>query len=221
MKSRAIVAVLLLGAGPFARAADDIPKAATFARYQVLVDRSPFAVATAVAAPAATPNFAKDLYIANAARSPDGDLVTLASSADKNFKKYLTTTTPVDGYSISNIEWSEKVGATKVTIAKEGQFATLTFNQALLTQPIASGPAQPAQPAQPIVPPQGMPNQGAIVMPNTGVPQPGVASPPPNNLPKPMPVPSLPTPPPRVRGVIPRAGTSPGAKPATQPDQEY
>jgi hypothetical protein len=87
-----------------------------------------------VAAPAATPDFAKDLYVANAARSPDGDLVTLASTSDHNFKKYLNTKTSVDGYSIANIEWSERVGATKVTISKDGNFATITFNQALLQQ---------------------------------------------------------------------------------------
>src|ERR1700730_394867 len=74
--------------------ADNIPKRLNFDRYQAMMDRSPFAVATAVVAPAATPNFAKDLYLANAAKSPDGDMVTVASSADKNFKEYLTTKEP-------------------------------------------------------------------------------------------------------------------------------
>jgi hypothetical protein len=186
--------LLLLGIMPWPLlAADDVPKPFTFARYQAMLDRSPFAVATAVAAPVAAPNFAKDLYVANAAHSEkDGDLVTIASNADKNFKKYLTTTTSDDGYSISGIEWSDKVGATRVTITKDGQVATLTFNEALLRQPLASG-AQNANPqkeqaiqaqAQPIVP---------------GVPQP-----PPVVQQKPAPVPMLPTPPPRVRGVIPR-----------------
>ena len=173
-------------------AADDVPKPFTFARYQAMLDRSPFAVATAVAAPVAAPNFAKDLYVANAAHLRDGDMITIASNADKNFKKYPTTTTPDDGYSIVGIEWSEKVGATKVTISKDGQVATLAFNEALLRQPLASG-GQNANPqkeqaiqaqAQPIVP---------------GVPQP-----PPVTQQKPAPVPMLPTPPPRVRGVIPR-----------------
>src|SRR4051794_18468890 len=123
--------------------ADDVPKSFAFERYQAMMDRSPFAVATAVAAPAATPNFAKDLYVANAAHSKDGDLVTIASSADKNFKKYLNTSAEEDGYTITNIEWSDKVGATKVTIAKDGQTATLTFNEALLRQNVASQPPQP------------------------------------------------------------------------------
>lgn len=174
--------------------ADDLPKPFTFARYQAMLDRSPFAVATAVA-PVVAPNFAKDLYVANAARSKDGDMVTVASSADKNFKKYLTTNAPEDGYSITAIEWSDKVGATKVTIAKDGQSATLSFNEALLKQSIASGQTQQPQPQI----------QEQKVQPQAIVPQPGAAVAPPGvNMPKPMPVPSLPAPTSRVRGVIPR-----------------
>ena len=125
--------VLLLGAIR-SQAEEVLPPHFNFERYTKMVDHSPFAVATSVAAPAATPDFAKDLYIANAARSPDGDMVTLASTSDHNFKKYLTTREPVDGYGIANIEWSDKVGATKVTISKDGNFATIAFNQALLSQ---------------------------------------------------------------------------------------
>src|SRR5947207_15861260 len=101
--------------------ADDVPKAFALARYQAMMERSPFAVATAVAAPVATPNFAKDLYIANAAHSKDGDFVTIASSADKNFKKYLSSNGADDGYSITNVEWLEQVGATRWSIAKYDQ----------------------------------------------------------------------------------------------------
>ena len=120
-----------------------------------MADHAPFAVATAVALPTEAPDFAKDLYVANAAHSPEGDMVTIASSADQNFKKYLTTSEPVDGFSISSIEWSQKVGETKVTINKDGKFATLTFNQALLSQAAPAGPAAAAQmpPAVPMVPP--------------------------------------------------------------------
>ena len=143
MKTKQFAFALLAAAPLSLLFADDVPKPFTFARYQAMLDRSPFAVATAVAAPSATPNFAKDLYVANAAHSKDGDFVTIASSADKNFKKYLTTSAPEDGYSITNIEWSEKVGATKVTIAKDGQTATLAFNEALLKQSVATG--QPPQ----------------------------------------------------------------------------
>jgi hypothetical protein len=132
--SLTLISVATLLGAICAQAEDVLPPRFAYDRYSKMVDNSPFAIATAVAAPAATPDFAKDLYVANAARSPDGDLVTLASTSDHNFKKYLTTKTPVDGYSIANIEWSERVGATKVTISKDGNFATITFNQALLQQ---------------------------------------------------------------------------------------
>ena len=192
MKTKPL-ALLFVASLPFGvLRADDLPKPFAFARYQAMLDRSPFAVATAVA-PVVAPNFAKDLYVANAARSKDGDMVTIASSADKNFKKYLTTNAPEDGYSITAIEWSDKVGATKVTIAKDGQTATLSFNEALLKQSIASGQTQQPQPQVQQIQPQAI------------VPQPGAAVAPPGvNMPKPMPVPSLPTPTSRVRGVIPR-----------------
>src|SRR5438477_3203968 len=130
-----------------ARADDGLPQRLNCDRYKGMLDNSPFAVASAVVAPAATPNFAKDLYVANAAKSPDCDMVTIASTADKEFKKYLTTCGgPVDGYAIANIQWSEKVGETKVTISKDGQFATLGFNQTLVAQPLpkpAPGVIQP------------------------------------------------------------------------------
>jgi len=128
------------------RADDVLPPRFNFNRYSAMVDHSPFAIATAVALPSATADFAKDLYVANAARSPEGDMVTIASSSDQNFKKYLSTRQPVDGYSIASIEWSDRVGATKVTISKDGKFASITFNEALLSQPAPNAPPVPAPP---------------------------------------------------------------------------
>ena len=126
--------------GAFSSSAEDVlPPRFNFDRYTGMVDHSPFAIATAVALPEATPDFSRDLYIANAARSTEGDMVTIRSSSDQNFKKYLTTRQPVDGYSIAQIEWSEDVGKTKVTISKDGEFATLTFNQSLLSQAASAG----------------------------------------------------------------------------------
>jgi hypothetical protein len=159
MKHSFAIATLVIVGATYSHAEDVLPPQYHFDRYAKMMDQSPFAVATAVAAPAATPDFAKDLYIANAAKAQDGDLVTIASTSDHNFKKYLTTKEPVDGYSISNIEWSDKVGGTKVTISKDGNFATLTFNQALLSQASPGGGARPmAAPAAPIPNPVGIPN---------------------------------------------------------------
>ncbi len=176
-----------------------LPKQQTFARYEVMANKSPFAVASAPINAPPPPNVFKDLYISNAARLTDESVVTLTSSTDKNLKEYLSTkTTNEHGYTISNIEWSDRIGATKVTISKDGQFGTLTFNQALVTQSIATVPPQPVITAP---------------MPLTTTPGSTVPPVPQYNNPaaggiKPAPIPTLPTPPPRVRGVIQR---NPGA----------
>ena len=178
----------------------DLPTTEKFARYEPMLKRSPFAVATAGAPLASAPDFAKDLYVANAAHSTDGDFVTLASTTDKNLKEYLSTRETVDGFSISNIQWSNQVGETKVTISKDGQFATLTFNEALLSQSIQNPVAQIPPPQ-----PQGMPARPA-----SNVPMP---------VQRPMPVPQIPTPPPHVRPVIRRktASRQPVRQPLRQP----
>ena len=166
--SLALATILAIAGATYSQAEDVLPPQYNFDRYSKMMDQSPFAIATAVAAPAATPDFAKDLYIANAARSQDGDLVTIASTGDHNFKKYLTTKEPVDGYSISSIEWSDKVGQTKVTISKDGNFATLTFNQALMSQvsPGGGAGARPLPaPAMPVPNPGGVPNVHAPKLP--------------------------------------------------------
>jgi hypothetical protein len=195
-RSPILVSIFFLLCSVATEQADDIPKQINFDRYSAMLNRSPFAVATAIALPAATPNFAKDLYVANAAKSREGDTITLASTADKNFKVYLTTKGPEDGFSIANIEWSDKVGATKVTISKDGQFGTLTFNQALLSQGPPSAP---------------------VVAPAAG------AAPAPGYVPRP-PIPNVPTPPPHVRGVIQRnpiaAPTPPPARITPPPSDE-
>jgi len=140
-RTQILMSVLVLLCPVSTQRADDIPKRFSFDRYSAMLDRSPFAVATAVALPVAAADFAKELFVANAARSPEGDMVTIASTADSNFKEYLTTKGPVDGYSIASIEWSERVGATKVTISKDGKFATIGFNEALLAEQPATNVA--------------------------------------------------------------------------------
>lgn len=201
MKTLLILATLSVA--QFARA-DDLPKPQLFAHYEPMMNRSPFAVATAAAPPPQAPNFAKDLYIANAAKLRDESVVTLASNVDKNMKEYLSTKQPnKEGYLISNIEWSDRVGATKVTISKDGQFATLSFNQALLSQPVSNAGVPQPQP-QVAAPVPGAVPQPAVPNSNVNVPAVGVPGQNPVNRIQPAPIPTLPTPPPRVRGVIQR-----------------
>jgi hypothetical protein len=186
-----LLALSFLGLTNLGAAEEAIPTTAKFARYEPMVKRSPFAVASAGAPTGATPDFARDLYVANAAHFASGDFVTLASTTNKDLKEYLNSKETVHGYTISNIQWSDRVGETKVTITKDGQFATLTFNEALLSQAIQN-PAAPIPPT-----PQGLPGHPVT---NVGRPNPNP------NFQQPvqraMPVPQIPTPPPHVRPVI-------------------
>ncbi len=174
MKMRAtsaMTALLLAFSVTASLAEDDIPKRPPFDHYASLLNKSPFAVATALVEQQAPP-FAKDLYLANAARIPGGDMVTIQSAVDRNFKEYLTTKAPNEhGYSIVSIDWSERPAETKVTISKDGQTAPLGFNQALMSQaPQPSGPnppgplGQPSMSAPAYVPPRA-PLPGTVATP--------------------------------------------------------
>ncbi len=170
-------------------AADDLPKAPPFSHYESMLKHSPFAVATAGAPIVGTPDFAKELYLANAGHSAKGDFIAIASTTNRDLKFYLTTKEPVDGYSILNIQWSDRVGETKVTIAKDGQMATLGFNEAVLGQPIQN-------PVPQIVHPQpGMPNIPGRPQTNLPIPPPRAQT-----------LPAIPTPPVHTRAPIRRNG---------------
>ena len=139
-------------------------------------------------------------------------MVTLASTADHNFKKYLNTKEPVDGYSIANIEWSDKVGGTKVTISKDGNFAILTFNQALLSQSSPGGGVAAralVAPAAPFPNPAGVPNAHSPKLPANVPPELQAL------------LPSRESIQPRTRGMIQRSprtskGSTGGSEPAKQ-----
>ena len=176
--AQSISAFILLAGATHIWASGEVPARPPFDRYTLMMNKSPFAVATANALAAPTPSFAKDLYVANAARTQDGDLVTVQSATDRNLKEYLSTKGPNEhGYAISDIEWSEKPAQTKVTISKDGQFATIGFNQALMTQappsPQQPGGANPPGPI-PVPPPTYIPPPAYVPArpASTGIPKP-------------------------------------------------
>ena len=90
-------------AGTIGLAADDLPKPQAFARYEPMMNQSPFALATAAN------NSAEDRYITRVARTSDGGrvTVTIACGADTNCKDLLTKA-PFDGWHLKSIEWSTR-----------------------------------------------------------------------------------------------------------------
>ena len=93
----------LILSGTMGLAAEDLPKPQAFARYESMMNQSPFALATAAN------NFAEDRYITRVARTSDGGLVTVTidCGADTNCKNLLTKA-PFDGCHLISIEWSTR-----------------------------------------------------------------------------------------------------------------
>jgi hypothetical protein len=166
-------------------------------RYEVLIAKSPFALATAPAPPAAPPDksFADGWFVSGLARLDGKDFVTI-KSRDLSTQFSLFGLEPdKNGVELKKVEWLPTIGRSTVTIAKDGVSAKLEFNQAELQAapsapgggapmpPGASRPPMPVntgvprtnipRPVQPVVQPQpypGLPNtNNGLQKPNNGV----------------------------------------------------
>lgn len=176
------LSILAVSVSITCRADDVIPKRTDFSRYAAMVEHSPFAVASAPSLASTTPSWSKDLFIANAAHMQEADLITIMSLSDKNLKEYVSTDeSNPHGYGIASIEWSDNPGATKVTISKDGQFATLGFNEAVMAQPpmIPNAPPPQFPGVKPGTPPTLPAPHVRGVIPR----KPSQVSPPPNSAP--------------------------------------
>ncbi len=186
-----------------------IPAAFPAERYEVMVAKSPFALATPPAPVAAAPekNFADGWFVSGLAQLDGKDFVTI-KSRDLGVQLSLFGSDPRDGVTLQKVEWSPAIGRSTVTIAKDGQTAKLEFNQAELQTTAApampnalppgtirppganQGAIRPAipRPPQPVIQPQqfggGQPQQyGGGLQNNLGLPKPnnGLAAPTPDN----------------------------------------
>ena len=184
-----------------------IPAAFPAERYEVMIAKSPFALATPPAPVAAAPekNFADGWYVGGLGRYEGKDFVTI-KSRDLGVQLSLYGDEPRDGVTLQKVEWSPSIGKSTVTIAKDGQTAKLAFNEAELQAAPAAPSAQPAgmirppgsnpgmirppipRPVQPVIQPQQIQPQqyggGLQNNNNLGVPKPnanGIAAPQPRS----------------------------------------
>ncbi len=184
-----LAAVALMGlaawaAGPAAApSAGPLPTPFAEARYGKMSAKSPFGVATAVSSPtaAATPGFAADLYVDGVAHVGAVDYVAIKSrDPDKHDSLFLQVgDVSPDGLKVEGVEWSDQMGRSKVDVSKNGEKATLQFDQAQIVKGAdAGGGMLPGQPGIP-VPRQPMAGQqwpGAMPRPGVrpvGMPLPG------------------------------------------------
>lgn len=170
--SLAAVGILLFcGGAGHARAdgktpAGDQPTAFSLDRYQGMIDRSPFAVASqgATPPPAApdAPGFAKDLVLTGVVRLNDGEYVTIASR-DQSQRFSLTSGETYNGITVASVAWSDAVGKTKVTLKRGSEYGVVAFDEATANSIGTAGPAPAgAQPNASILP-------AGITLPNPSV----------------------------------------------------
>ena len=181
MKQNAPVAVLLaivsasIGLGAWAgtsqpeHPAQPLPTPFPEARYREMSARSPFAIATApVAAAAATPDFAAQLYVTGVADIGGDDFVSIKTRQPQDgqpVEVFLEVGgTSDDGVKVERVKWSDEMGKTTVDVSKAGERATLAFDEDTIKTAAAPGPvaAQPRirLPMQPVpARPVGLPIQ--------------------------------------------------------------
>jgi len=120
------------------------PHAFPPSRYDIMIASSPFALATRAAEPGPdAPNPFADLVVATLAQINDPvtgthDIVSVRSRADQSAFFTLEGNKPNrDGFEIARIEWSDRVGETKVVIKKGAQIGTLEFDKSGIVAPPA------------------------------------------------------------------------------------
>lgn len=188
MKLRPLICCAALLAVPAWAADKPMPEAHPAGRYATMVEKSPFALATAAAPVAeAQASFAANWYVAGIAKLGDTDFVTIKSrDASQIFS--LIGREPQNGVSVASIEWSETIGKSKVILQKGTETAKLEFNEADLRGPAPSTNAPNVAATKPGQP--GVPNNpGVVVTPpgSNNAPRPGFPSRPtyPGGMPQP------------------------------------
>ena len=131
-----VVVNLLAGFSIQAESSAVIPTPLPSERYQTLIKKSPFAPATAGAAPAAVAGFATNYYVSGVAKIGDRDFVTIASR-DGQSRFSLSPGDPEgpDGITVTKIQWSDQLGKSKVTMKKGSEVGVAEFDQAALQKP--------------------------------------------------------------------------------------
>jgi hypothetical protein len=148
---RTVIASLVL-ASVFAIAETPpaIPPDFELARYEALMRKSPFAPATP-SAPAA-PNFTQDLYVTGIGRIGEKDVVMISKRGDPQANFSLSTGDPTEeGVELVSVQWSDKIGESKVHLKKGNEFGVVEFDPAAIQAPPQITQPQGQQGVQPQV----------------------------------------------------------------------
>jgi hypothetical protein len=138
------ILLLLLLPGARVDAGDNpVPGAWPADRYAGISRRSPFALASPLAA-ASVPQaaFAANWYVGGIARLGNADFVTIKSrDLSTHFSLFGQEPDLQTGVVLTGVNWSDAVGQSTVTIRKGGEIARLEFNEADLRNPAPAATA--------------------------------------------------------------------------------
>jgi hypothetical protein len=130
---------------PPVQASTEVPEAFPASRYDQMMARSPFALATPVAPPTA-PGFAANLYVTGLAKVDGRDFVSI-SSRDLQTKLSILSGDPAgDGISLVSVQWSDELGKSKVTLRKGAETAVIGFDEMAIKSALVPNIAAPPQP---------------------------------------------------------------------------
>jgi hypothetical protein len=126
-----------------------IPSAMAEDRYQAMIMRSPFSVATPEEEPGA-PSFAEKLFVVGLAKLGDEDMVTISSRGNSDRPFTLAgKDDEFEGISLVSVEWSDEVGKSRVTLRKGSEVGVIQFNESVIKSPIAVTPSPGRNPPIP------------------------------------------------------------------------
>lgn len=136
--------------------AADLPEAVALARYQAMIEKSPFAPATPPPPPvqveAAQPSFAETLYVTGVAKLGDTDFVTISSRDQQNRFSLTPGQKNSDGIELASVEWTAEPGKTKVTLKKGTEFGVIGFDEAATHRGEGGETAAPTEEVTPAAP---------------------------------------------------------------------
>lgn len=140
---------LLMPLAALSALANPTPEAVPLARYEPLIARSPFSPASSAAPVAATPSFARNYYLTGMATVGEKAFVTVASRDTKSVFSLMEGETR-DGVTFARAEWVPGVGRSRAVLIRDGQTATVTFDEvAMKAAPVATpAPAATTQSQQ-------------------------------------------------------------------------
>jgi hypothetical protein len=127
-------------------------------RYQPLIVRSPFALASENAAPVVASDdagFAKDLVLTGVARINGGEYVTLVSR-DQSQRFGLMKGETYSGITIASVAWSDTVGKTRVTLKRGHEYGVIGFDEAAVCGAPPAANSAPKNPSAEVNPAQRM-----------------------------------------------------------------